>query len=249
MLQMPAYIECLRIAGSPVKYKWDSSLALKYYGTKDQNVKLYLALDKSNFKAKIAIGLSVTEWVVWRLSGLTDVTDALDRIEAGWASTLNLLYSKSLEVPATNNPKFHDVEKTAGPVLTCLRLLNGMHSRFASGSIYLAEPIVKQAMLARHVLPDKAPFEAWLSVTIQRTTELFPRIGDYDEESGTYDPSNEKPIPRESFEKDFFNFEATAAADWNTFLETLDPSRNPYLRTPEEMRAEGFKGKPYPLKH
>jgi hypothetical protein len=247
MLRMPGYIDSAGVAGSPIKYKWNNSLALKYYATKDQNVKLYLTLDKSNFKAKMAIGLAVSEWIAWRFSGIVDLTDCLSRLEAGWASLIDTLYSKSLDVPPTNNPTFHDTEKAAGPILTSLRLLNGIHSRFVAGSVYLAEPIVKQAMLARYLMPEKSVFDLWLSSVVRESVTTFPRLANYDEESGVFDASHEKAIPREFFEQGYEYSEATASEALKELLRMLDPGLNPYLRTPEEMKAEGFKGTPYRL--
>jgi len=70
---------------------------------------------------------------------------------------------------------------------------------------------------------------------------------EYDDKSGKYDPSHEMPVPREFFEPGFEYSELAAHEAWKKFLQTLRPAENTYLRTPEEMKAEGFKGTPYVL--
>jgi hypothetical protein len=240
----PDYIKAAEVISAPIEYEWDSDLGLEFYAAKDQNIRLYRAIDASNFKAKTALATAVTEWIVWRLEGHADVRDAHRRIEAAWASVVHPLYAKDLFVKLTKNDDTAPVE---APLELALCLLGKIEGRYADGNIYLAAPIVNLSMLAQHLMPNEKDFSNWLSATLRRMAKVFPRGGEYDRESGKYDASGEKPVPREFFDPSFDYSEAAATAAWRVFLESLDPKDNPYLRSREEMTAGGFQGKPYTI--
>jgi hypothetical protein len=243
-LKPPSYIVNAGIMGAPIKYKWDNDLAMQFL--EPENVRLYDAIDKSNFRAKMALGAVLTEWIVWRFQGHVDLADALHRIEAAWASVIDPAYTKDLRFNLTRS--IH--EKAAfveGPLELALLALGETYAHYTTGSIYLANPVMKQALLARHVIPTKKAFADWLTDTLRRTAEVFPRNGDYDEDTETYDASHEQPVPREFFEPAFEYTEAVAKEALREFLRTLNPSETPYLRSPEETKAQGFKGTPYTL--
>jgi len=240
----PNFIKSTGIIGAPIKYKWNSDLGLKFYAAKDQNARLYKAIDASQFKAKMAIGAAVTEWIIWRFDGHTNLADAHQRIEAAWVSVIDPLYTKNLSLKMKEDDDAAPVE---GALELALCLLGEIHGRYAKGNIYLAERIVNQSMLARHLMPEKKPFDDWLSTTLQRAAEAFPRTTNYDKRTGIFDASGEKPVPREFFDPNFQYTEVHAEAALRAFLQTLDPKQNPYLNTPEEMKAAGFKGTPYTL--
>lgn len=243
----PRYIESAGIIGASIKYKWSNDLAMSFDDA--ENVRLYNAIDKSNFKAKMAIGALLTEWIVWRFHGRADLVDAHNRIEAAWASIIDPAYVRGLDFELTDRDDFHDKAIVEGPLEIALDFLAVISSRYIEGSIYLAEPIAKQAMLAQHLMPNKKMFSSWLSDILRRTAKVFPREADYDEGAGIYDASHEKPVPREFFDPEFKYTDGAAEKALREFLQTLDPGKNPYLRTPEEMKALGFTGTPYSDMH
>jgi hypothetical protein len=77
------------------------------------------------------------------------------------------------------------------PLKLALNFLGDIDAHYATGNIYLAEPIVKQAMLARHVLGKRKSFEDWMKTVLRRATEVFPRKAEYDETTKKYDASGE----------------------------------------------------------
>src|SRR5580704_1778751 len=87
MMNEPEYISELGVIGAPLQYKWSNDLALDFYAAKDQNLKLYDAVDLSNYRAVMALGIVVTECIVWRFKGLANLTDSMNRVEAAWASS------------------------------------------------------------------------------------------------------------------------------------------------------------------
>ncbi len=244
MLQKkPSYIASMSIASAPIKYKWSDDISCGF--DEVENDKLYDAIDSVSFKAKMAVGALITEWVAWRLEGHTDLTDALNRVEAAWASAIDSAYAKALTFDLSDDDDFQDKFVIEGTLETALDLLESIHVRYQQGDVYLAQPVMKQAMLARHVISQKKAFSDWLSNMLYCTEEVFPRDAEYDEETGLYDASHEKPVFREFFEPSFVYNDGSAKIAINEFLQTLDYNQNPYLLTPEEMTAEGFKDTPY----
>jgi hypothetical protein len=242
-MKIPTYIAAAKIVGAPIKYKWNNDLAMDFYdGT--ENVRLYDAIDASSFKAKMALGIALTEWIVWRFESHADLSDAHRRIEAAWASVINPLYAKNLELEMSADD---DKEVVKGALELALCLLGEANADYTKGSIYLAETVMKQTQLARHLIPNKKEFENWLSDTLRRTAKVFPRGVDYDEDTEIYDASHEKAVPRDFFDPAFRYTEGSAEKALSDFLKTLDPNQNPYLCSAAEMKRHGFKGTPYRL--
>ena len=224
MLAQPEYVKSAGIVGAPIKYKWNNDRGMDLDDV--QNDRLYDAVDASSFRAKMALAAVLTEWIAWRFDGHTDVTDALMRVEAAWAAVVDASYSKDLEIELVADD---DSEPVKAPLESALNHLSDAHDQYVNGSIYLAEPVMKLGMLARHVAPDKKRFDHWLSATLARTAKVFPRGAPYDEDSETYDASAEPPVPRAFFEGDFQYTPAAAKAAITRFLQHAKPAQNPYL--------------------
>jgi len=241
-LHPPSFVQSSGIVGAPIGYTWNADLALDLYGQKDQNPRLYLAIDQASYKAKMSLAVAIAEVIVWRFSGHVDLTDATNRVEAGWASAVDAAYARDLDAEMTHDDDQFPIE---GALELALCVLGEANSAYRTGSIYLAEPVVKLATLAAHILPDKDVFQGWLSSAVRALAQAFPRTTDYDRASGVYDASHEKPVPREFFDPPFRYDDNAAAAAIRQFLQSLDPQRNPHLRSADEMRAAGFTGTPY----
>jgi hypothetical protein len=225
-LKIPTYIQKSGIVSVPISYKWNSNIGLHYYAAKDMNIRLYESIDASNFKAKMSIAVAVTEWIVWRFYGQVNLEDALFRVEAAWASSIDSNYINDLSLKMT---KDDNIDSIGGALELALCLLGEIDSRYANGNIFLAGRIVNQTMLARHLMPNKKVFNDWLSLIFQRTAKLFPRGAKYDRRIGTYDASHEKPVPRDFFDPAFKYTETAAQEAVRAFLQSLDPKQNPYL--------------------
>lgn len=213
------------VISKPVTYSWDSDIGLNLFASKDKNPRLYVAIDEADFRSKMGLGMAITEWVVWRLSGLTDVTDALLRVEAGWTSLTRPALAPKLRFDLTDD---HVDDPILGPLEQVQCNLGALAHRYATGYIYLAEVVVRQATLARHVMPDKKVFDGWLSSLLRSLASARPRGPEYDESSEVYDYSHEAPVSRDAFGDTFQPAFATAVAQ-EAFLQSLDPATNPYL--------------------
>ncbi len=242
----PGYVKNAKVIGEPINYEWSSDLGLKFHAAQDQNVKLYRAIDACNFKAKLAMGTAITEWIFYRFDGHADLTDPWKRVEAAWACNIEPLYANDLRFKLTRvvHEKGMPIE---GPLELALSSLGKMYARYTKGAIDLAEPVVRQAVLARHILGKISVFDNWLTETVRRTVEVFPRKGEYATGTQTYDASDEPPVPREFFEPNFSYTAEAAKQALQEFLKALDYTKNHYLRSPEEMKAKGFQGTPYAL--
>jgi hypothetical protein len=119
-----------------------------------------------------------------------------------------------------------DREPVAGALELALCNLGELVQEYTEGSIYLAEIVVKQAMLARHLVPDKKAFEDWLAVVVRQMAEARPRNAKYDRRTGVYEYAHEPALSREAFGAEF-RVDDPAARD--AFLKSLDPTDNPYL--------------------
>ncbi|MGE0646148.1 MAG: hypothetical protein AB7P24_21040 [Nitrospira sp.] len=243
----PKYVAEAGVLGSPLLYDWSKDIELKLYAAKDQNVKLCQALDGSNYRAKYSIGIAITEWIIWQFEKHARLDDAHSRIEAAWASAIDPAYAGDLKFKLTRTSVFNETAKIDGPMKLALNFLGSIDAHYATGNIYLAAAVVKQVVLARHVIAEREVLEQWISSTLRQCAQVFPRQVDYDTTTQKYDASHELPVPREFFEPGFTYTPETGKAVLLEFLKTLDYTKNPYLRSPEEMKENGFQGTPYLL--
>ena len=235
----------LGIIDAPVRYRWSNSIACRFEET--VNSKLLHAVDLINYRSKMAIGALVSELIMWRFEGLTDIDDGMKKSEAAWACAIDPLYSKDLNYCFTDDHYIHDKDPVFGAIEIALSQLETIQKRYAQGGIYLTASVTILILVARHVFPKKTEFSSWLSDTLQHTENYFKRgMSEKDFYSlKSYDYSHEKPCFREFFEPDFVYTDENARDAINRFLQSLDPNENPYLRTPDEMKAVGFSGVPY----
>jgi hypothetical protein len=226
----PAYVEKAGVNRSPLKYKWSADIGLKLYASKDGNPRLLTALEAVSFRAAMSLGVAVTEWGVWRFEGHTDVTDALARVEAAWACSIDPAFARDLKF-ALSDGVHEEGDPIRGPLEICVAVLGELCARYTKNSIYIVGSVIRQATLVRHILSDKAGFDDWLTSALRRAAITFPRLANYDRKKGVFDPSAEPPVPRDFFEPGFVYSEDASKAAIRAFLKTLDSKTNPYLRT------------------
>jgi hypothetical protein len=237
----PKYIAESGIIGAPIKHKWTADIAADL--AEKENEKLESAVQKTHFKGKVALATAIAEWTVWRFDGQFDLPTAPQRFDAMWASVIDPRY--------TDEPEELDAEDAGpmeGPVSLTLDVLGVVWLKYSELEPSLGESVVALASIARHVVPAKDVFEAWLKAVLMKLAKTYPMdLEYYNEDTEVYDSSYEKPVPREFLDPKSAIDEAKARALLAAFLKQLDPKKNPYLTPASQMTKRGFKGKPSTL--
>ncbi len=118
-----------------------------------------------------------------------------------------------------------------------MKLLSYAHERFTSDEEEVHSSTQGLVMLVDHIAGRHEAFEPWLSESLRRCHEYMP--------ASEVPVEEERPVPQELFEPDFVWREDLVLEALQRFVQTLDPARNPYLCSAEEMLAAGFEGSPY----
>ena len=246
-IQPSEYVKKLDVIDAPIAHKWNVEIACQF--SRKENIKLTDAIDKCSYKAKMAIGALLSEIIAWRFSKHTETKDAFQRIEAAWCCAIDPYYAKEIDFDFStiDGKSIQNSLPHQGALEMSLEHLFVIHMRYAHQDVYLAAAVAVQALMAQHITPKKKAFSAWFSDTLRKTADIFPRRIDEDDfyELDSYDCSHEPPCFREFFEPNFEYTEKSVSEAINRFLQSLKPNDNPYLRSPEEMKAAGFPGTPY----
>ena len=230
------YLVQAKVGQAPVDYKWDARLRNRILAADaDTKPTLAKAIGAVSVRAAFAFAVAASEWVVGRLSTKTDLSDALLRVQAGWAATLDARYAI---LPLPEDPDDDDDPLVADPLYLAMMLLSQAHKYYLSSNIdrvYMGA--LKLGMLAEHVAGRNPAFKKWISTVLKSAHKLYPK--------STKPVDKQSPIVREVFEADAAPpKEETSHAN---LLVTLDPSRNRYLVPAVDLQAAGI-AKPYPQK-
>ena len=248
MLLIPNDIKKANCAGAPVTFKWDEELSSKFAFDEELNVRMAKTFNKTNYRTNITLVVCIFEWFVRRFEGVLDLTDVYLRLEAAWASAINPYYLNETEFEeytySDSLPPPSDDVLTVGisRIWKPLRLYMG-------AGIGLAGECVNLALLTHHVMSNPTAFDNWFEVALRKGAATFPReVENYDFEADFYDFTVENIVPREFFFDPNFEYsdEATMSV-LQQFLDSLDPKNNPYLRTADEMKANGYTRTPYKI--
>lgn len=238
--------------GFPVEHVWNDKLAEKFEFGEEENVRLIEAVQKSSYKGQLAMGVALAEWLLWRFEGAADLATARQAVDACWAAVIHPAYAKPLGFEPDNIPRLSQIREVDGPLRIGLSVLRETRGRYAKGKPQLAASVMKLALLDQHVIPAKKEFEAWLTSMLERTAKALPGgpppESEDEDADPAYNPGAGTPITREFFfDPEFKLTRDSNRAALSAFLASLDPKSNPFLRTPEELRQEGFTGEPYQL--
>jgi hypothetical protein len=232
-MTLPAYLLALNLPAMPVDYEWDIGFYNKFSSVTDEdNPRLADALQLINTKAAFALGVACSEWVVARVEGHADTSDALLRIEAAWAAAVDPRYA-TLQPP---NPSPAS-DQFADPLEVAMELIAYAHEHCTSNGKGVRPSTQGLAMLVDHIAGRHPAYAPWLAESLRRCHEHYPASKASVEE--------ERSVPQELFEPGFIWSEEAVTKALERFVQTLSPAGNRYLRSPEEMLAAGFKGVPY----
>jgi hypothetical protein len=240
-MNIPDYIP-KNVLARPVDYEWTRVIANEFQANPGENhPKLFKALELISVRAAYALGVACSEWAAARLEALTDVSDLLARIEAAWAAGIDWRYA---ELPEPKTPKGGDEPDPVAEAqwLTALFLVyehkfllktyQGTKNKGVRGTT------LRLALLVQHIAGKKSGFDTWLAASLRKAAERYP--------ARDVPIQQEAPVPPDFFAPDF-KWSSMASAESEARLgAALNPSQNRYLRKPDKMRSDGFKGDPYP---
>ena len=220
---------------APVNYEWTRRFSNKLQAVPGEDYpKLWDALEELSVRAAFALGVACSEWTAARLQHLADVSDLVLRIEASWAATIDWRYA-SLPEPEPPPPS-PSPDPVAAPVWLASLFLTDLHDYY--GKTYggaenqgVRGTALPAALLVRHITPKKAGFDKWLTESMRKAKAHY---------AAKKKPiEKEAPVPPDFFDPEFKWSEEAVAASQARLLASLDP-KNPYLRMPDQMRADGF---------
>jgi hypothetical protein len=233
-MTLQEFLKSLKLRDLPADYPWESVHFNGFWAATDEdNPRLMDSLLLISVKAAFALGVGCAEWVVARLEGHIDTTDARLRIEAGWAAAIDPRYAN---LPEPEPPPDAAPRKFASPLFLSMKLLSYAHELLTGDGEGVRSNTLGQALLVDHITAQHPAFSSWLSESLRKCGSQFP--------ASDVPVEEEPPVPRDLFNPGFVWSDDVAARSLQQFVDSLDPARNPYLRTPEEMRARGFTGLP-----
>ena len=244
-------VKILNLDNSQDEIEWGIGYHDRFHDRGLTNARLFNILRKVGYKAVAGIVVALTEIIQKKLTGLFPNVDVEQefflRINALWAAAIDPLYLKTFKF----DWKYFDENGVLSPYATNWFILRLLMGKYVESSYYVYDYPVNLSLLTRHLMPNKKVFDNWFAETLRKTAEVFPCSYDPTDldssyNDADYDCSTDAPVPREFFFDPKFEYSEEAAKHTlNAFLKSLDYNNNPWLCTPEEMLAKGFKGTPY----
>lgn len=211
---LPAHLAAARMAGEPIRYLWDSRVSDQIRWADDEGhpgLAQALALDA---RAALGVAAAAGAWVSWRMHGLIEVDEALQRVEAAWVAMLDPQAVRMLR-PGEPFPK--DNTKAHGPLkLARILLTQAVDAARAGEASQVRAVAMSMVLLARQVVPDPAVFEFWLSEVLRRARQRYPE-------------GSTAAIAPVFFEPGFQGDEASLRAHRDDWLRGVSAADNPFL--------------------
>lgn len=246
-MKLPDHLLQSPLADLPLQYDWTRIIANSFQANPGEKYrKLFDAIERLGLKVSFALAIACNEWVAARLRKHVDISDALLRIEAAWAATLDWRYAR-LPMPLSPGkqagaPPGSPPNPTAEPVWVALLQLTDGHDAYVTqfrqprGNA-VRSTALRAALVAQHVCGAGSGYQDWLSASLRLADARAPR--------SSQPIDQEAAVARESFEPGFSWDAAAVAASQTRLRASLDPARNPYLRPRDELLADGLTD-PYP---
>jgi hypothetical protein len=253
MRSPPEYIQSAGVLDAPAKFPWDGDGM--HFGP-SQGTKLHESLAKLTTRVISTVAALCAEWLLWRFHTVIDLDRYLHFIDSTLAWEIDLRYRDA--GLAKGIPDNTPANQALGDAMWMLRKV--------TSDDYWESPTVNVPSTAslvsitKQVLPakSKAAFLAWLSDAIATATKLDTRPkkkrpaytdfgGDRDAYHEALQPYFGQPLPREALEPMSGYQVAQRDELLSRFLAGLDWKKNPFLRSPDQMKKLGFKGTPYKL--
>lgn len=227
-LATPRYITQAGIQDRVLRYKWDDWQLEEIFDSEMEA--FYGRMRKVAFRANIAFTTACGEWIIHRFGLLSNDPVPIQNMEASWAGIIDPCYSVYWE-PLD--------EEWLGPIRGALSLAIIFSLEAIGDACQYTDPAVssnRASNLAEHIMTSPGPFRVWRERVVERLERLYPLDED--------DPMGDV-VPREALDPTFDFRPQLTEQLVQAFLDNLIASANPFLRSPEEVMKEGFKGMPY----
>lgn len=233
---IPNHIGKAKITELPLTYKWDDDIHEDVYFAKEVPA-LRRKIAKISKRSQLILAAGMAEWVAWHLSKHSEDRMLFDCIEGTYASIIDWQYFDS-DIPSKDLAWKTWEGSIRMPMCLAARRLITMIEK-ARTDMATARHAVFMSNLVEHMLPKNVKlFRNWRNGVIDRLKALEPL--------NRSNPAGNS-MPREVLDlsKDFDK--STSENFLAKFIESLKPTNNRYLRSPEAMLEDGFEGTPYKL--
>jgi len=240
---IPPYIVATSLDSPVLNYVWDDTRVDEDFLYNPEN--LIGRMAQVGLHAKIALGIGIYEWIVFRFRIVSDDPLPFQLAEGAWCANIHRSYMEYFEL---------DRDEWLGPVrgpLWCA-------ATWLLPMIYFSDDAPEEwesslaflSSLAIHVVPIPSVFESWMDKCVDRMIEFYTMrkpdpfedlFGEKEEERrGEY-------VSQEVLDPNFEYKLEMGKELLSKFLLNVNYKQNPLLSSPEEMIQKGFKGIPYRL--
>jgi hypothetical protein len=235
---MPSHIRDAHSEDYPIRFEWNDQQPGSNFGQEVPSLGKQFAKISKRGVIVIALAAGFAEWIAYRFRKLSGEPVLFHTTEAAWASIVDWHYTDPLRRAERTLIWSEWNGPIRGPLCAASKTLSKAveFARRRKPFFYYVGCV---SNIAELVLPAKpALFTDWRKSAIARMAELFPL--NQEDRLGSF-------VPREVLDPQF-HFKPEMTKDLiSAFLRALDYTKNPFLRSPEEMKQVGFEGIPYKL--
>ena len=245
MLQAPRWV---RFEGPDrLTFPWDDALGgAPDFGGDAEATKVVRTALRVEPRARMALAVALTEWIVWRFDGLHGHTQPPALLEAAWCATADPRYMRFFEMPRTD--WMGPVEGPLWCAITHLRHALAVGVDFPRD---LFDGLSYLARLAAYVQSTPGPLAAWLPPVLDRLETMFPlKPDDPLADLFSREPSSRMGpwVAREVFDPARTPTPDAGPQFLQGVLDTASQEHNPFLASPDELLVARFVGAPYVLR-
>lgn len=227
-----------------VGFAWDDAVGgAPDFGGDAQSTQVVRTALRIEPRARMALAVALTEWIVWRFDGLHDSTQPTAFLEAAWCATADPRYLRFFEL--TRADWLGPVKGPLWCAITHLRHAIAVGVDFPRD---LYDGLSYLARLATYVQPTPGPLQAWLPPVVERLEATFP-VTPEDPLADLFsrNPSSRMGpcVARELFDPAEPLRDGAGKRFLQDALDTARRENNPFLATPDELTDARFAGTPY----